>query len=166
MDQERFIIEVVSLRGKLENIARRLLDNSQQDVEDVVQETFLKLWYIHEDLERYNSVEALAVQIAKHLCLNKLRADNTHGEEPITEQTTLILNGDDPYRTLERKDTLNCVKQIMEQLPTLQQAILRMKHIEGFEVEEIAKLTGSTPGAVRVNLSRARKRVKELFLKM
>jgi len=166
MDQERFIIEVVSLRGKLENVARRLLDNSQQDVEDVVQETFLKLWYIHEDLERYNSVEALAVQIAKHLCLNKLRADNTHGEEPITEQIVLLSNSDDPYRTLERKDTLNCVKQIMEQLPTLQQAILRMKHVEGFEVEEIAELTGSTPGAVRVNLSRARKRVKELFLKM
>ena len=41
-----------------------------------------------------------------------------------------------------------------------------MKHVEGLEVEEIAELTGSTPGAVRVTLSRARKKVKELYLKM
>ncbi len=55
---------------------------------------------------------------------------------------------------------------IMEQLPGLQQTILRMKHIDGFEVKEIAELTGSTPEAVRVNLSRARKKVRDLFLKM
>ena len=54
----------------------------------------------------------------------------------------------------------------MEQLPGLQQTILRMKHVDGFEVKEIAELTGSSPEAVRVNLSRARKKVKELFLKM
>ena len=43
---------------------------------------------------------------------------------------------------------------------------LRMKHVDGFEVEEIAGLTGSTPEAVRMNLSRARKRVREQFFKM
>jgi len=41
-----------------------------------------------------------------------------------------------------------------------------MKHVDGFEVEEIAGLTGSTPEAVRMNLSRARKRVREQFFKM
>ena len=39
-----------------------------------------------------------------------------------------------------------------------------MKHIEGFEVEEIARMTGSTPVAVRTNLSRARKKVREQFM--
>ena len=46
-----------------------------------------------------------------------------------------------------------------------EQAILRMKHIDGFEVEEIARLTGSTVIAVRTNLSRARKKVREQFMK-
>jgi RNA polymerase sigma-70 factor (ECF subfamily) len=40
-----------------------------------------------------------------------------------------------------------------------------MKHIDGFEIEEIAGITGCRPEAVRVNLSRARKKVKEIFLK-
>ena len=56
------------------------------------------------------------------------------------------------------------ILEVIGTLPDLQQSILRMKHLEGFEVEEIARLTGSTPVAVRTNLSRARKRVKEQFM--
>ena len=43
--------------------------------------------------------------------------------------------------------------RLINKLPGLQQTILRMKHVDGFEVEEIARLTGSTPEAVRMNLS-------------
>ena len=39
--------------------------NNRSDAEDIVQETFLKLWQIREKLDGYNSVEALAVQVAK-----------------------------------------------------------------------------------------------------
>ena len=67
---------------------------------------------------------------------------------------------------LEQKDSLEHVMRLINKLPGLQQTILRMKHVDGFEVEEIAGLTGSTPEAVRMNLSRARKRVREQFFKM
>jgi RNA polymerase sigma-70 factor (ECF subfamily) len=55
--------------------------------------------------------------------------------------------------------------EMIARLPDLQQAVLRMKHVEGFEVEEIAQLTGTNPVAVRTNLSRARKKIREQFLK-
>ncbi|WP_300762370.1 RNA polymerase sigma factor [Parabacteroides sp. ASD2025] len=163
MEQEQFKIEVVPLRGKLSGCARRLL-NDPQDVEDVVQEVFLKMWYIREELDRYESVEALAVQITKHLCLNRLRAFRYRQEK--LSDSAVITADDNPYVALEQKDSVSQVMHIMELLPGLQQTILRMKHVDGFEVKEIAELTGSSPEAVRVNLSRARKKVKELFLKM
>ena len=163
MEQEQFKIEVVPLRGKLSGCARRLLDDPQ-DVEDVVQEVFLKMWYIREELDRYESVEAPAVQITKHLCLNRLRAFRYRQEK--LSDSAVITADDNPYVALEQKDSVSQVMHIMELLPGLQQTILRMKHVDGFEVKEIAELTGSSPEAVRVNLSRARKKVKELFLKM
>lgn len=163
MEQEQFKIEVVPLRGKLSGCARRLLDDPQ-DVEDVVQEVFLKMWYIREELDRYESVEALAVQITKHLCLNRLRAFRYRQEK--LSDSAVITADDNPYVALEQKDSVSQVMHIMELLPGLQQTILRMKHVDGFEVKEIAELTGSSPETVRVNLSRARKKVKELFLKM
>lgn len=164
MEQEQFKIEIVPLRKKLACCARRLLDDPEE-VEDVIQEVFLKLWYIREELDHYNSIEALAMQTTKHLCLNRLKSFQLRQKEGLNE-SALLSNGITPYTELEQKDNVNQVMRIIDQLPGLQQIILRMKHLEGYEVEEIAALTASSPEAVRMNLSRARRRVKELFFKM
>jgi RNA polymerase sigma factor (sigma-70 family) len=165
MEQEKFKKEVVPLRGKLEACARRLLDDPQ-DVEDAVQETFLKLWFIREELDQYDSVEALAVQITKHLCINKLRAFKIHNEEPICDNE--YQDGEQRYALFHSgaQGQRHQLMQIVDGLPKLQQTILKMKHVEGFEVSEIAALTGSTADAIRVSLSRARKKIKDEFLKI
>lgn len=56
------------------------------------------------------------------------------------------------------------IMEAIEALPKMEQAVLKMKHIEGMETEEIASLIGSNPGAVRTALSRARKRVRDIYL--
>ena len=65
MELETFKITVLPLREKLINISWRMMED-RSDAEDIVQETFLKLWQIREKLDGYNSVEALAVQVAKN----------------------------------------------------------------------------------------------------
>jgi len=72
---------------------------------------------------------------------------------------------DNPYLQLERKNTTEILQKIIENLPPLQQAIIRMKDMEEYEVEEIAEITGTNIDAVRVNLSRARKKVREEYIK-
>ena len=39
-----------------------------------------------------------------------------------------------------------------------------MKDIEGYETDEIAEITGCGPEAIRSNLSRARKKVRNIYL--
>mgnify|MGYP002233692586 CR=1 FL=1 len=75
MEQEQFKKEILPLREKLFLYARRLLDNPE-DAEDVMQEVFLKLWYMRGELDYYNNVMALSVQITKHLCLNRMKSVN------------------------------------------------------------------------------------------
>ena len=55
------------------------------------------------------------------------------------------------------------VMQIIDTLPTLQQTVMRLRHIEGMEMREIAALTGSSEVAVRKTLSRARQTIRERF---
>lgn len=78
MELETFKITVLPLRDKLINISWRMMED-RSDAEDIVQETFLKLWQIREKLDGYNSVEALAVQVAKNLALDKLKQHRPEG---------------------------------------------------------------------------------------
>jgi len=163
MDQKQFKREVLPLREELLFYAQRMLSDRDES-EDIVQEVFLKLWNMREELSHYNNVAALSMTITRNLCVNRLKVRRRSYED--VENVTLASEAPTPHCRLEQKDSLENVLKIIDRLPDLQQAVLRMKHIEGYEVEEIAELTGSTPDAVRMNLSRARRRVKEIFFKM
>lgn len=161
MELEKFKITVLPLRERLEHIALRLLDN-REDAEDVVQEIFLKLWYIRDSLERYSSVEALAVTMTKNLSLDKLKLRKVHCDESDLQKVESGLQS--PDKLIEQADAVACIRKLIEQLPSLQQKIIRMKDVEGYELAEIAEITGAKPEAVRANLSRARKRIRKQFL--
>lgn len=149
------------MRPALLRLAVRYTENTDE-AEDVVQDVLLKLWFLRDRLDEYRSIDALAVVITKHLCLNRRRGIQI--EQRTLDEGMYIIGEDSPERRLIKEERMEELLKLIATLPNLQQAILRMKHIEGFEVEEIARLTGSTPIAIRTNLSRARKKVREQFL--
>ena len=163
MELNQFKITVVPLRGKLLNYARKLTDDSS-DAEDVVQEVMLKLWNIRQKLEEYNSIEALAVRITHNLCMDMWRSKRT--DQVSLDQVPVVSQTVNPERVLEGNDEIRLMREIISSLPTLQQTIIRMKDIEEYETEEIAQITGCSSESIRSNLSRARKRVRDIYLKI
>lgn len=161
MELETFKITVLPLRDKLINFSLRLMQE-KADAEDIVQEALLKLWYIRKKLDGYNSVEALAMQVTKNLALDKLRARRPEG--PDIETLSLDSGYRSPAEQLEQQDAAARIRQLISQLPAVQQTIIRMKDVEGYEIAEIAEITGSQVEAIRSNLSRARKKIREQFL--
>ncbi len=150
------------MRERLLAVAWRMLSNVD-DAEDAVQETMLKLWDMRSVLVQVRSVAALSVTITKNNCRNRLKLNKRRAGDGVAELLPDTL--ETPLAKLERFDTFDRTMTIIGTLPEMQQAILRMKHIDMLEVAEIAELTASTPEAVRMNLSRARRRVRELFMK-
>lgn len=161
MDLETFKQTVIPLRARLLSFCRKLT-NEGEDAEDIVQETFLKLWYIRDKLDGYRSVEALGVQIAKNLCMDSFRTKKPGG--PALESLYELSSGSDTERLVEEQELVEKVKLLIKSLPSLQQTIIRMKDIEGYELAEIAGITGTQVEAVRTNLSRARKKIREQLL--
>lgn len=162
MELETFKITVLPLRERLIQIAGRMMED-RSDAEDIVQEAFLKLWQIRGKLDGYDSVEALAVQVTKNLALDKLKQYRPEG----TDITLLSLDSGtrNPAEELEQQDMVARVRWLISRLPSLQQTIIRMKDVEGYELAEIAEITGTQVEAVRVNLSRARKKIREWLVK-
>ena len=162
MEQHKFEIEAKRMRPAILRMATHYTEDTDE-AEDVVQETLLKLWFLRDRLSQYRNVDALAMVITKHLCINRKR-----GKHLVTvslEEGLTIVGEQNPERRLMDEERMQELLELIATLPNLQQSILKMKHIEGFEVEEIARLTGSTVIAVRTNLSRARKKVREQFMK-
>lgn len=163
MSKEEFIKEVLPLRAKLENYAFTFL-RSREEVEDVVQEVYMKLWSIKDRLIEYKSIDALSFTMTKNLSINHLNYRKRYVDSD--EKNRLKIDNEQPDDILIEKDNLEKTFSIIERLPSLQQAVLRMKHVEGLEIAEIAEIIGSNEGAVRTNLSRARNRVRTLFIKI
>ncbi len=162
MSQERFKAEILPIRDKLFQIAHKILAE-EEEAEDAVQEVLLKLWHIRDSLQKYESPAAFATTVTKNHCLDRLKVKNR--QESLDETYNARVGSDNPYLQLERKNTEEVIRKIIEKLPQLQQEIIRMKDMEEYEVEEIAEITGTKVESVRVNLSRARKKVREEYIK-
>lgn len=161
MELKQFKIDVLPLRGKLLNYARRLTDDTA-DAEDAVQEVMLKLWNIRQKLNEYHSIEALAMTMTHHICMDAWRC-----KRPDTLSLDQVQSASpslSPERLLEGKDEISLMRSIIGSLPPLQQTIIRMKDVEEYETEEIAEITGCNAEAIRSNLSRARKKVRDIYL--
>jgi RNA polymerase sigma factor (sigma-70 family) len=165
MDTERYKTEVLPLKNKLYRLALRLL-GGHEDARDAVQETFLKLWNLRDRLAAYRSVEAFAMTMIKNHCLDKIKARRTVSIEDVYLQPESETNTAAEERRLEVEETCRRIKNLMNNLPEQQRLIIQMRDVEGYEFEEISEVTEMNVNAIRVNLSRARKRLKELYINM
>jgi len=134
------------------------------DAEDVVQDAFLKLWLMRDRLSSYRSVEALAVMMVKNLAIDTIRKQRP--EEDRIDAIFAYEAAERPDTMLEQSDAVACIRRLIDRLPSIQQSIIRMKDIEGYEIAEIATITGAQEEAVRMNLSRARKKIREQFMRL
>lgn len=159
MEIAEFTEKIVSMRTELLGVAVKLTGNGDT-AEDLVQEVMLKLWSIRGSLDRHTSHKALAITILRNKYNDYWRHRQLetekkppHGEMQ-AEQTSM-----------DEKDEVELIKEIVEHLPPLQARIFRLKEIEGYDKDEIMKITGCTPESLRQNLSRARRRIREEFLR-
>ena len=127
---------------------------------DVVQDCMLKLWTMRVSLDEYNSPEALAMTIVHHLSLNVLRSRKVAVEIHDDVMSDTHPSAEQSMISAETSDSVN---RVLASLPDSQQALITMRHLEGMSISEIAAVTGSTDGAVRTALSRARVRIAEIF---
>jgi RNA polymerase sigma factor (sigma-70 family) len=158
MNPEDFKKQVLPLKNKLFRFANRLLED-REEAEDMVQEVYIKLWNRRDKLDEYRSVEALAMVTTRNLCLDKIRNRKIKTEKLKDLQHEMMESQQEEKKDLS--DIIQKVHQIIQTLPEQQRMIIQLRDIEGYDFEEIAELLEMNENAVRVNLSRARKKIRE-----
>ena len=62
-----------------------------------------------------------------------------------------------------RNEQIDRMMELVDALPTMQQTVLRMRHMQEMTMADIASLIGTSEAAVRQSLSRARRSIIEQF---
>lgn len=157
MTVTEFEIFVSRCRASMLATARSLL-HSQEEAEDVVQEVLLKLFIIRDRIDVHSNPEALAQVAVKHAALNVLRSSRRHTMVEYNPDKALDVSDD-----MHQAEMLSSILELIDTLPSKQQMVLRLKHIDCMEVEEIAAVAHMSVDAVYQNLSRARRSILQRF---
>lgn len=162
MNADEFKSRILSLKNRLYRLALRILEHDE-DARDIVQDTMLRLWKDRERLDTLDRPEAFAFVVTRNLSLDRLRSKSFR-HDPLDNDRHWRPEAS-PDEMTEWKDSAGLVRRVIAGLPELQRTIIHLRDIEGLEFEEIAEVTEMNVNAIRVNLSRARKKVRDIVIK-
>ena len=127
-----------------------------ESAEDVVQETFFKLYRNHA-WRRMENERAFLARVAWRMAVER-RPERRQVHSDLLERASEEANPED---TLLTSDGIGAVHRVVDSLPEEFREVLALSGIEGFNSREIAEISGLPEGTVRTRLLRARHLVKQ-----
>ncbi|MDO4160449.1 MAG: RNA polymerase sigma factor [Prevotellaceae bacterium] len=148
-----------AVRPRLIAICHRFLSatGGVTEPEDIVQETMLRLWKMGEHLDSVDDYTALAVMIAKNICIDHYRRQHSRIEPVEGVEITSTESSD--HRIIAG-DTARLIDRAIGRLPVTQRRMLLMRS-EGMSLDEIAEACGATRASVKTMISAARRKMLE-----
>ena len=124
---------------------------SQQYAEDITQDVFVKLISSRKNFESEEHLKAWLLRVTINLTKDLFSSS--------WFKTTDALSEDISYRDEEKSDLYYAVMKLSQKYRT----VIHLHYYEGYSVDEIAKITGASPGTVKSQLHRSRQMLKELI---
>lgn len=139
----------------------RYLGNAE-DAEEVSQDVFLRVFHYIKKFEARSSFKTWLFSICRSQCATRymlvkkrLQAAEEYSTELVDE---MKINQSMPQD--DHQDTTDMVNYILAQLSAEDREILILRHIAGFQFNEIAEMTGITLSAAKMRYSRSAARFR------
>jgi RNA polymerase sigma-70 factor (ECF subfamily) len=159
MDEINFLIEKFEAnRAHLRAVAYRML-GSTSEVDDAVQETWLRL--SRSDTSAVENLSGWLTTVVARVCLDMLRSRKSRHEEPMGPHVPEPAAHDTHERDAEMADSVGAaLLVVLETLAPAERLAFVLHDMFAVPFEEIAPIVGRTPAAARQLASRARRRVQ------
>ena len=148
MDKNEFISLVLPLKDRLFRVAWCILRSKEEA----------------DEKGKVENLAAYCYTMARNLALNRLvlkdnRSKELEGayEQEVQEQ---------PLENIIRTEKMKLLYRMIDGLPGLQRDVVQLRDMEGLSYRDIAKTLQVTEEQVKVNLFRARKKIKTWILNM
>lgn len=158
MQKISFRNDILPLKDKLFRLALRITFD-RAEAEDIVQDTLIRVWNKRDEWAELESVEAYCLTITRNLAIDRSQKAEAQNLE-LTPETQELPDALTPDRQLEQAEQFRLIHQLVDELPEKQRTVLQLRDMEGKSYKEIADIMGLTEDQVKVNLFRARQRIK------
>lgn len=164
MQEISFRNDILPLKDKLFRLALRItLDRAE--AEDIVQDTMIKVWNKRDEWSQFESVEAYCLTVAKNLAIDRSQKKEAQNVE-LTPEMENANDVNSPHESLIHDEKMALIHRLVNELPEKQKLIMQLRDIEGESYKEIATLLNLTEEQVKVNLFRARQKVKQRYFEI
>lgn len=150
MDKQEFARRVTQMQGSLYRVAASYL-RGESDRLDAVAETVARAWEKRGTLRQEAVFATWMTRILIRVCVDIQRRQK--------RMTPVEILPDVPTG----EDTSAALREAVDSLPQKMRTMVVLYYMEGYEVLEIARIMGTTKGAVCAGLSRAREKLRAML---
>jgi len=158
-----FNLIIKKYQKKLYSIIRRMLI-SHDDTDDVLQNTFIKMWHHLDGFKEDSQLYTWLYRVATNESLSFLKKKRTRFFVPIVDveyKLSQSLEADQYFRGDEIQMRLQ--KAILK-LPEKQRLVFNMKYFEALKYEEMSAILGTSVGALKASYHLAVKKIEQYVL--
>jgi RNA polymerase sigma-70 factor (ECF subfamily) len=160
---------VQAYRKRILGTIARLIGRPE-DVEDVGQEVFLRLYFSLDQLRTPEVFEPWLYRLTVNAAYDYLRRQRRRNEArmaDLSEQQVVladaVASGKRDNEEQRHKRTRELVEILMSSVSEQDRILLTLKEIEGLSLKELEKVYGVNENALKVRLFRARQRILKAF---
>lgn len=172
-NQLSFQLLVERYQGRMFSVVRHYA-RSAVEIEDIVQETFLKAYRKLDGFQHQSSFSTWLYRIAVNTALDFLKR---HGRNPVTavEDPEIMQESGPggfgprviaPDQGLEREEIARITNEVLESLPEIFRTVLVLREFEEMSYQDMADLLGISIGTIESRLFRARARFREALIRL
>lgn len=138
--------------------------NNKDTAWDIVQECFLKTWrHAQEDRIPIKNYKAMLYAIAKNLVIDHWRKKDKNSTTDLEEVAFTLSDDSNLFEQTANKEEIKIALQMLDKIPEQQKEILILRYVDDLAFSEIAKMTGKSIVAARVETYRAIKKLKQIM---
>lgn len=161
MKHDKFKKNVLPLVDRLFRLAISITGN-REDAEDVVQDTLFQVLQKNDDADSIRNIEAYCFRSARNIAIDKISLKDNR-QEAIPEHFDVPETRLNIQECMEEDEQAQMLEKCIGELPEKQRAVFQLRTVEGFSYKQIADAMNVSEEQVKVNLFRARQRLKDFF---
>jgi len=168
-DSPAFNQMVLAYRKRILGTISRLIGRPE-DVEDVAQEVFVRLYYSLDQLRTAEVFEPWLYRLTVNASYDYLRRAKRRNESrmaDLSEQQVMMADAQAGSRqeddNRQKRRTRDLMEALFRQVSEEDRLLLTLKEVEGLSLKELEQVYGVNENALKVRLFRARQRVLKAY---